>query len=648
MLRWLGINALLLLPGALILYFGFNAGGFYPGSVGVAGGVLCVALVLRIGLAERPFAGLRWSGMAVAGALVGFAAWTLASSLWSGAAARAIFEFDRALVYALAFLLLGSLPWTARRARVAVTGLALSFLVIAGAGFLSRVAPDLVSSGPGVLTGRLSYPLTYWNSDGLACALGIMLCVHLSSAPGPRLPRVVACVPIPLFGATLLLTFSRGAIGALVLGLVVYIIAARERGTAFTALAVTPGAFLAVRAAYHANLLGRPEFTTAAAQAQGHDLAITVVVGCAIALVLRALLILAEERLAARGRLDGRPRVAGALAAAVVATVIVGLLLVGAPARIADGWNRFKESPPAAAQQRDRLTQVSNNGRIAHWHVARDGFRRQPLHGTGAGTYQVMWAQQRPVNATVNDAHSLPLEVAGELGIVGVVLLGIALLGILVGSMWRARGPDRAAAAVMVAAGAAWLGRASIDWDWEMPSVTLWFFALGGLSLARRHGTPGAAPPPLARVVGMLIVLALAVLPIQAALSQHRLNGAVRAFHAGDCTKAIDRSLAASSALPARPEPFQILAFCDARLGRGELAAEVARKAMARDPHNWEFPYSLAVVQAAAGRDPRAAAARALRLNPKEPLTRDAVRRFKTSDKRLWERRARTAPLPFQ
>ena len=41
-----------------------------------------------------------------------------------------------------------------------------------------------------------------------------------------------------------------------------------------------------------------------------------------------------------------------------------------------------------------------------------------------------------------------------------------------------------------------------------------------------------------------------------------------------------------------------------------------------------ELRYGLARTRALAGRDPRATAREALRLNPLDPLTRDAVRRF--------------------
>jgi hypothetical protein len=76
------------------------------------------ALLLRITVAHVPFAGWSvWLG-AASGALAGFAVWILASAAWSHAPARAITEFDRALLYLLVLTLTGSVA--GRRGDLAV------------------------------------------------------------------------------------------------------------------------------------------------------------------------------------------------------------------------------------------------------------------------------------------------------------------------------------------------------------------------------------------------------------------------------------------------------------------------------------------------------------------------------------------------
>jgi hypothetical protein len=100
--------ARLTLPGLATAWLAFRAGGFFPGQVGLVGTILCLALVGRITLARRPFEGFSPALALGFGALAGFAVWILASAAWSHAPARALAEFDRALLYALVLVLTGS------------------------------------------------------------------------------------------------------------------------------------------------------------------------------------------------------------------------------------------------------------------------------------------------------------------------------------------------------------------------------------------------------------------------------------------------------------------------------------------------------------------------------------------------------------
>jgi len=55
----LALTSLMLLPGALIVYMGFNAGGYFPTTPAVGAVVLVQILLFRIMLSPRPFEGLR-------------------------------------------------------------------------------------------------------------------------------------------------------------------------------------------------------------------------------------------------------------------------------------------------------------------------------------------------------------------------------------------------------------------------------------------------------------------------------------------------------------------------------------------------------------------------------------------------------------
>lgn len=447
-----------------------------------------------------------------------------------------------------------------------------------------------------------------------------------------------------------MLTFSRGAVAAGAAGLLVLLAAGRPRVLLCGALAAVPAVAVAVTSAYRADLLASERPTTAAAAAQGHDVALVVAACVLAAAVVRAALLPLDRRIAAL-RVPAPLRRSAVLAGAslaVVAAVGAVALAAGAPAALERQYERFVDGNTIRNQGlTNRLTNPDNNGRLEQWRVALDAFSAEPLHGRGAGTYPLEWDRERAEIYQVEDAHSLYIEILGELGIVGLALVVTALLIVLGGFAARARGPDRVVGGALLGAGAAWGLNAGIDWTWEMPVVTLWLFAGGALALAAPADvTPARIVPPVGRIVLALGCLALALVPAQVFRSEGPLRESARAFARGDCATAIDRALASTSALGLRPEPFVVLGYCDVRLGQTGLAVRALENAVRRDPNNWEGYYGLALVRAAAGRDPRPALRTAQRLNPQQPIVFRAARLFATDDPQKWKRRALTARLP--
>src|SRR3954453_17531619 len=100
---------LLALPGALVVYFSFDSGGYFPASPAFAAILLLVVLVLRVTLVEDPFIAFSRPLAIAAGSLGLLALWTLLSAIWSDAPARALIEFDRTFAYLLMLILFGSL-----------------------------------------------------------------------------------------------------------------------------------------------------------------------------------------------------------------------------------------------------------------------------------------------------------------------------------------------------------------------------------------------------------------------------------------------------------------------------------------------------------------------------------------------------------
>ena len=100
-------------------------------------------------------------------------------------------------------------------------------------------------------------------------------------------------------------------------------------------------------------------------------------------------------------------------------------------------------------------------------------------------------AAHRTHAESVRDAHSLYLETAAELGLVGLAAL-LALLGGVAAAARRARAPAATAAL------AAWAVHAGVDWDWELPALTLVAVLLAGRVIAAAEPEPERPPEPAA------------------------------------------------------------------------------------------------------------------------------------------------------
>ncbi|MGI8728869.1 MAG: tetratricopeptide repeat protein [Solirubrobacteraceae bacterium] len=617
---------LALVPGALTVYFGFRAGGFFAGTTAWVAALLLLLLAARVLTVARPAEGInRGVALAVAG-LALFALWTLISSRWSQAPGRALIEFDRALLYTSALVVFGAVGMERRRLQWMVRGIALAALIVCGSGLITRLLPEVWPLMQVSISPRLSYPVTYWNAFGVLAAIGIIFCFGLTSSDREPWPvRILAAAATPVLASALLLTLSRGGVATAAIGVLVFAVVGHPRALLTGLLAVVPATAIALSSTYGADLLVTADALTSAGQAQGRDVA-TVVALCAVgAGLVRALLLYADHIvIRLRPSASARRLVLGTAATALVVAGVVIAVAVDAPGQYeafvtSGASNTPSTATPGTDDPRDRLTTITDNGRIGLWAVAIDEFERQPLHGTGAGTFEHSWDIHRTTTLTVIDGHSLYAEVLGELGLVGLALLLVVLVTIIVGVAWRIRGADRALYATIFAAIVAWAVAAGFDWHWEMPVVTLWVFALGGAAIAGARDRV-----PATRFLGMLprSVIAIAccallvLVPARLIISQDRLESTLVAYQEERCNEVSVLAEQSLDAVPSRPEPRELTAACQLRAGQATQAISTLRAAVQRDPDSWRLHYSLAAVQARAGEDPRPEIRRALRLNP--------------------------------
>jgi len=461
----LAVVVLLAGPSALA----FFQGGYFDLARLTAGAVAWIAFGVAALLSPQPLPRGLGGRLALAG-LVLLTAWTGASIAWTPLSTPATDSLQRLLLYVAAFGAAAALLRDPRARHAVEPTLALGTLVVVGYGLSDRLLPGIfdLSRSTGAY-GRLEQPLTYWNAMGALAALGVLLSTRVaadrSRAHAMRAAAGAAAVPLVM---GVWLSYSRGAVAALAVGVLALAALARTRAQ-LIAIAVTVVA--GVPAAVVADGFDGVRALQGSLSAREHDGLIMF----AILLVLAAGAALVTWYAAnLRPRPIALPRWAPVAIGATVVAVGAAVVLVAA---------RDRGHPAASGASAQRLQSVESD-RYDYWRVALDhGFSPDPLKGIGAGGFAVIWLQYRDVPERAKVAHSLYVETLAELGIVGFAFLLMFLVGVGLAAAraWRVA-PARAAgpAAALVV----WATHSAIDWDWEMPALTLVAMVLAGMLVA--------------------------------------------------------------------------------------------------------------------------------------------------------------------
>ena len=473
---WLADAArLTLLAGPTAL--AFFAGGYFDGPRAWAG--LAAWALVVITAITFPRVVPRGNGARLAlAALALLAAWSLLSIAWTPVAGTAYHDGQRLVLYAGVLLSATVLLRAPSAQRAVEPALAAGTLIVIGYGLSGRLVPGLLHFARSVSAqGRLEQPLTYWNAMGEVAAIGFVLAARLagdrSRPPGLR---ALAAAASPVLGLGLYISFSRGALFACVAGLVTLIVVAPERAQA-RAIATTLGA--AVLASVVAAPFNGVTSLAGSASSRERDGAIVLVA----LLVIAALAALVQRRWVHSAGSDARLRLPAR--APLLATLVI---CAGLGLAIVLGAHEQSAQPLQGGSS--RLVSLQSN-RYAYWRVALRAFASEPLHGVGAGGWAVDWLRWRPFAEGAQDAHSLELQTLAELGLVGLALLAAFLAGVGVAARAAYRVAPGAAAGA-IAGCVVWLAHSPLDWDWEMPAVTLIAVVLAGslLALAEAFATP--------------------------------------------------------------------------------------------------------------------------------------------------------------
>jgi O-antigen ligase len=150
---------------------------------------------------------------------------------------------------------------------------------------------------------------------------------------------------------------------------------------------------------------------------------------------------------------------------------------------------------------RGRLSSLSSNSRSFYWRVAWEEWKEHPLTGTGAGTFSYTWLENRPNFSGVKQVHNVYLEQGTETGIVAFLALVSFAALLLMYAAWetlRSVGERRVLLAGLTSAVAVYLISSALEWHWYIPSSTIYFFIVAGVTIrlaARAEPTsPDEAP----------------------------------------------------------------------------------------------------------------------------------------------------------
>lgn len=591
----------------------------YPGLV-----ILCVGLILigRRATWDKPVT-LSNPTMVALGGLLALGTWSALSAIWSPAPDVAIADAQRIFGYAIAFAL-GIWVRVLLRER---TELAMAPLALGGLCAGAYTVAILLTSdnfAQYVDRGTLQLPLGYRNANAAFFIIAMLPSVLLAASRtldwrlrGLALASATTCLQLAL------LSQSRGSVLGAAVALAVLPIVSRERARTFAwislaifpALVVIPSMTDLFATAEIDGYAGTLELRTAGRAVLG---------GALIALTVGALGALAGRRVEPskeREALANRVVGLGAIGLAA-ATLIVFVVATGDPSRWIE--NRvdefFTQGTPDEGRIASRFEVNAGSERDDFWQVAIDVSKDHPLLGTGGGGFHYSYLRQRGEEGveSVQDAHSIELELLSELGIPGLALFIMVVTAAFIGT-WQSRGPSRQEAVLAACAltvGAYWLAHASLDWFWPYAGVTAPVFALLGSAAARPSESASTGSSIRLRPLIAAAACALAISVVPPYLSDRYVDAAYASWRT-DLEKAQSDLERARALNPLTVDPWMAEGAIMRAAGRDEAAVKAFERAASQRPEEWAAYYFLAVLNLPKNPgEAREALERALELNP--------------------------------
>lgn len=615
----------LLAPSILLGGLALAGGGFDLATRHIAGVLawVAVATLLLTGFYSR--GGFGTGFRVIAGLLGAFTLLTALSVLWSSSVYASLVEFERLISYLGFFVLAYLVCGESRSRRFFIEGLTLALALVLVLALVSRLFPG-TEVPTEIVPSRLSFPLGYWNANGLVFGISIAWFAWLSREGSLAALRWLGIAFIPAATVGLYFTYSRGGAIAAFVAVVCLLFLYQDRLWAFAAILTGMAAAVPVVAVIQSN----PTIADNLGGADAPDEGRTVLVALAFAM-LGAMLVFWLIRSATSKlpgitsravSISGSKRFLSLLALAGVAILAILAILYGGHA-----WSQFSgkdlqfpEDPKA------HFTQLSGAGRYQFNEVALSAFEDNPLLGIGAGNYRFEWAMNRPIGLVAQDAHSLYLESFAELGVLGgmLILAFFASIIFLAKASWKRAGTsDRRRLPLVVATLIALLVGFGIDWFWELAASAALLMVLAGwlaasLDSARDSYSQGRTATRWVVVGSAWVAIAILVIPF---IADRYMTSSVDATASHHLKSAVVSAERASEFAPFWAEPHMQLGVIAQYFGLDQRALDEFSKAIDLEPDNWQAWYLRGRAKKLSGHD--AAANRdfeqALKRNPKAP-----------------------------
>jgi len=614
---------------------GLSIGRTTPLEMGliVAGGLAVAGAVV---LAPRPEH--LW-GVAPLALLLALAALTALSITWAANPSAAWVEANRTLAYAAVFAAAVALAHALPGRWSAVVGaITLCSVFVSAYAVLTKVFPATLN--PDEVFARLNEPFGYWNSVGLMAASGIPGALWLGSRRlGHQGFNALAYPAVGLLALTIVLSYSRGALAAAVIGVAFWFatVPLRLRGAAVLLVGTTGGTLVVAWAlAQDALTADRValELQTQAGHQQG--LLLIAMLGLLTLAGLAVNFALATRRIGAHAR--DRIGVGLLVALALVPAVGIGLAATGKGlgGSLASTWTTLTD-PDASIPPNDvsRLTAVGS-ARARYWDEALKIFSDRPVSGVGADGYATVRKRYRKARQGVRHAHGYVVQTLADLGLAGL-LVSLALAGAWLVSALRAvglrrrrdrsadGGPERIGLLTLFAIVLVFVVHSLVDWTWFVPANAVVALVAAGWVAGRGpldRGAGSGSPAP--RASRGLQAGAGSPSPGATDPIAQRLRAGLR-----DRPRAIAAAAITLIALVAAWTVWQPLRSdsavqsASASLDDGDIdgARAQARSARDRNPLSLDPLFALNVVEYAAGRNfaARRALEDAVRLQPANP-----------------------------